>query len=319
MLAQPVEFTPDNRVLEAVGTGKARQSVNIYPSVEEEVMDVFFKAQEKVEKGQVLVQLDDREEQLAKNLAKVKLKDTRSILNRYEQAVKEGAVPESEVDSARAEMESAMVELDQAELAILHRKVIAPFSGYVGIPKVDPGDRVTTSTLITGLDDRKVLYVDFEVPEALAGLLQDNQQITATTPAYPNQTFEGTITALESRVDPQTRTIMARANIENTDDLLRPGMSFTTVWKKEGQSYPTVPEIALEWSNEGSFVWIVRDGRAEKVKTDVIARKAGMVLLEGDITEGEPIVVEGLERLNEGTEVTILRDNKEQKNSRDLN
>lgn len=269
----------------------------------------MFNAQDRVQKGDVLVQLDDREEKLAEKLAEVKLKDSRSLLNRYEQAVKEGAVPQSEVDSARADVESAQVALDQARLAIKYRKIIAPFSGYVGIPKVDPGDRVTTNTLITGLDDRKTIHVDFEVPEALAGVLKENQTITATTPAYPNRKFEGTITALENRVDPDRRTLMTRASIDNTDDLLRPGMSFTTIWKTEGEKYPTVPEIALQWSNDGSFVWIIRDGKAQKVRTKVVSRRSGMVLLEGDIKQGESVVIEGLERLNEGIEVSILGDN----------
>lgn len=306
VITKPVSMTDNNRVFEAVGTGRARQSVEIYPSVAEEVTEVYFKAGKKVEKGDILLQLDDREEKLAVRLAEVKLKDSRSLLNRYEQAVKEGAVPESEVDSARADVESAKVALDQARLALRHRKVIAPFSGIVGIPRVDPGDRIDTDTMITGLDDREIIYVDFEVPEALAGALKEGQTVTATTPAYPGMTFSGRITALESRIDPENRTVMARASLENKDDMLRPGMSFTTIWEAKGAEYPTVPEIALQWGKEGSFVWIIRDGRAEMVRTPVIARTAGKVLLKADITEGEPVVVEGLERVDQGSRVTIL-------------
>lgn len=306
VIAQPVSLTDNNRVFEAVGTGRARHSVEIYPSVAEEVTEVYFKAGDRVEKGEVLVQLDDREEKLAVRLAEVKLKDSRSLLNRYEQAVKEGAVPESEVDSARADVESARVALDQAKLSLKHRKVIAPFAGIVGISRVDPGDRIDTDTMITGLDDREIIYVDFEVPEALAGALQEDQTVTATTPAYPGMTFSGHISALESRIDPERRTIMARASIENSNDMLRPGMSFTTRWETKGSQYPTVPEIALQWGKEGSFVWIVRGGKAEKVPTSVVARTAGKVLLKADIAEGEPVVVEGLERVDEGSRITIL-------------
>ncbi|MGH7884883.1 MAG: efflux RND transporter periplasmic adaptor subunit [Thermodesulfobacteriota bacterium] len=306
VITQNVELTPNNLVFEAVGTGKARQSVNIYSSAAEEVTGVFFNAQDYVDKGKVLVQLDDREEKLALKLAEVKLKDSKSLLNRYEQAVKEGAVPESEVDSARADVDSAEVALEQARLALMERKVIAPFSGVVGISRVDPGDRVNSDTLITGLDDRKIIYVDFEVPEALAGVLNTQQTIIATTPAHPGHQFSGLITSLESRVDPDRRTIMTRASIENIDDLLRPGMSFTTKWKIKGSEYPTVPEISLQWNGDNSFVWIIRNGESQKVSTQVIARRSGMVLLKGDLSQGEPVVVEGLERLREGSKVTIL-------------
>lgn len=306
VITQPVSVTPDNKIFEAVGTGRARQSVGIYPSVAEEVTDVYFEAQEKVEKGQVLVQLDDREEKLAVRLAEVKLADAKSLLNRYEQAVKEGAVPQSEVDSARADVDSARVELEQAKLALEHRKVRAPFTGIVGISRIDPGDRIDTSTFITGLDDREVLFVDFEVPESLAGAIKTGQSITATTPAYPGETFRGDITALESRVDPEKRTVMVRASIENRSDLLRPGMSFKTRWEKTGSAYPTVPEIALQWGKDGSFVWIVRNNRAEKINTRVIARNAGRVLLDGNISEGDLVIVEGLERVSQGRKVIIL-------------
>lgn len=310
VITQPVEMTPNDHVFEAVGTGRARLSVQIYPAVSEEVTDVLFEAQQIVAKGDVLVQLDDRQEKLALRLAEVKLKDARRLLGRYEQALKQGGVPESEVDSARADFESAQVALDQARLALEERQIRAPFDGVVGIPNIDPGDRVDPEILITGLDDRRILYVDFEVPEALAGALKnaqaEAQSITVATPAYIGRTFSGTISAQESRVNPERRTLLARASIENQEDLLRPGMSFATRWEIPGKIYPTVPEISLQWGRQGSFVWIIREGKAERVFARVVARKGGLVLLNGDIAEGENVVVEGLQRLRPDAEVQIL-------------
>lgn len=314
VITKPINFTANDRIFEAVGTARARLSADIYPAVADEVLEVKFEAQQNVKKGDILVQLDDRQEKLAVELAEVELKDAKSLLTRYEQAVKQGAVPQSEVDSARATYEGAEVTLNQAKLDLEERQIIAPFDGYVGIPNIDPGDRVDTDTLITGLDARDILYLDFEVPEALAGALKnaqsEQQQITATTPSYPGTTFKGRITAQESRIDPGRRTLMARASIENTDDLLRPGMSFTVRWDIPGKDYATVPEISLQWGREGSFIWIIRDGQAKKVMTRVIARKAGQVLLEGELKENEEVVIEGLQRLRPDVNVDIL--NKEQ-------
>ena len=310
VMTQTVAMTPNDRVFEAVGTGRARLSVQVYPAVSEEVTDVLFEPQQVVSKGDVLVQLDDREEKLAVRLAEVKLKDARRLLGRYEQALKQGGVPESEVDSARADFEAAQVALDQARLALEERQIKAPFDGVVGIPNIDPGDRVAPDTLITGLDDRRMLYVDFEVPETLAGALKDAQaeapRITAATPAYNGRIFSGMISAQESRVNPERRTLLARASIENEQDLLRPGMSFATRWEIPGQAYPTVPEISLQWGRQGSFVWLIREQKAERVFARVVARKAGLVLLDGDIAEGENVVVEGLQRLRPGAEVRML-------------
>jgi RND family efflux transporter MFP subunit len=310
VITQDVILTSNDRVFEAIGTGRARLSVQIYPAVPGEVTEVRFKAQDRVDKGDLLVQLDDREERLAVRLAEVELKGAKNLLARYEQAVKAGGVPQSEVDTARDDVEAAQVALDQARLALEDRGIEAPFAGVVGIPNVDPGDRVNTDTLITGLDDRRILHVDFEIPEALAGALQrpggENHTVMATTPAYPGRRFTGTVSAQESRVDPQRRTLRVRASIENEEDLLRPGMSFTTRWAISGDDYPTVPEISLQWGREGSFVWIIRAGRAEKVPARVVARNSGVVLVEADIEPGEDVVIEGLQRLRPGDPVEIL-------------
>ncbi len=303
VITTPIITTSNDRVFEALGTGRAQQSVRIYPAVSEEITAIYFKAGDRVQKGDLLVQLDDREEQLAVKRAEVELKESKSLLTRYEMAVKDGAVPESEVDSARAAVDVAEVRLDQAQLALQERKIIAPISGVVGIPRVDPGDRVNTDTLITGLDNRSILHVDFDVPEELAGVLRNQQTVTAQTPAFPERIFTGQIEALESRIDPDTRTIMVRAKIDNQDDVLRPGMSFATRLEIKGAEYPTIPEISLQWGREGSFVWIIRDNIAHKIPVRVVARTAGNVLVEGDIHENELIVVEGLQRLQPEREV----------------
>ena len=193
--------------------------------------------------------------------------------------------------------------------------ITAPFSGVVGISQVDVGDQISPQTMITSLDARDVLFVDFEVPEALAGKLlqaqQNKQTISATTPAYPAETFTGVITQQDSRLDTARRTLMARASIDNSDDRLRPGMSFETLWKIPGKDFVTVTEIAVQWGREGSFIWVIRDDQAngsvaDKVPVKVVSRKAGRVLLDGDVKAGEAVVVEGLQRLRPGRRVEIL-------------
>lgn len=310
VIVKPVEFTENNRTFETIGTGQAKLSAEIYPAVEDEVVAVNFNLQQKVKKGDVLVKLDDREEKLAVRLREVELKDARALLNRYEEAVKEGAVPQSQVDTTKAEYEAARVALDQAKLDLAYHEITAPFDGYVGIPTIDIGDRIGPQTMITGLDQRDMLYIHFEVPETLVGQLhqamQDKQEITLRTPSFPQREFTGTISAIEGRVNEDSRTITTRVVIDNKDDLLRPGMSFSTKWVIKGDKFATVPEIALQWAKEGSFIWLIRNGKAEKVMTSVKARKSGNVLLEGDINDGDQVVVEGLQRLKPDSDVQIL-------------
>jgi RND family efflux transporter MFP subunit len=306
VLTEPLAITGNHRVFEAIGTGRARLSIQIYPAVSEAVEAVLFEAQGPVKKGEVLVRLDDRQERLTLRRAEIELDAAQRLLNRYEQASRQGGVPKSEVDQARADFEAKRVARDQARLDLELHSIVAPFDGIVGLPRVDPGDRVTPDTVITVLDAREIIYVDFEVPEALVSDLTDARVVTATTPAWPGQTFEAQIEARESRIDPQRRTLMVRANIVNDKDLLRPGMSFATRWEIKGKDYPTVPEIALQWGREGAFVWVIRSGKAERVPVQVVARTAGKVLLEGELTQGDPIVVEGVQRLSPGSPVKML-------------
>ncbi|WP_370262997.1 efflux RND transporter periplasmic adaptor subunit, partial [Limnobacter sp.] len=149
VLVQQVAQSQTANQFETTATAWAQRSAEIYPNVEEEVVSVHFKAQQKVKRGQVLVQQDDREQQLALKLAMVQLASTKSLLERYQQAVQKGAVPQSQVETAQADHEAAKVAVEQAKLNIEYRKIRAPFDGVVGIPDVDPGQRVGPSVLIT--------------------------------------------------------------------------------------------------------------------------------------------------------------------------
>ena len=172
-----------------------------------------------------------------------------------------------------------------------------------------PGDRVTPNSRITGLDDRKILYVDFEVPEGLAGKLNQEKNshlITASTPAFPSTSFKATLNSLESRIDPYRRTLKARVEVDNSSDLLRPGMSFRIRWEIPGKDFPTLPEIALQWSREGSFLWTVQNNKAVKIPATVVSRKESMILVDGNLVPGALVVIEGLQRLREGLDVSVL-------------
>lgn len=307
VLTEQLSISGNNRVFEAIGTGRARLSVQIYPAVSEAVEEVLFQAQGPVKKGDVLVRLDARQERLALQRAEIELAAAKRLLDRYEQAVSQGGVPKSQVDLTKADYDAKRVVANQARLELELHNIVAPFAGVVGLPQVDPGDRVTPETLITVLDNREILYVDFEVPEALVSQLTTAGTITATTPAWPGQTFEGQIDAKESRVDPERRTMMVRANIINKDDHLRPGMSFITRWDIKGEDYPTVPEIALQWGRDGAFVWVIREGKAASVPVEVVARTAGRVLIKGELNNGDQVVLEGVQRLSPGSEVRILK------------
>lgn len=312
VLVETVKLESTGSSFGAIATGWADKSAEVFAVVDEKVTQVLFKPQQKVRKGDLLVQQDDREEQLALRLAEVQLRNTKSLLDRYKQAVGKGAVPQTQVDSAQADYEAAQVAVDQAKLAISNHQIRAPFAGVVGITDIDPGQRIGPGVLITGVDSREVIYVDFEVPEALVAQLSASDmtqiEVVATTPSVPGQQFKARVVALDSRLNVEKRSLRVRANISNPDDVLRPGMSFAIQMAVKGQMLASVPEIALQWDREGSYVWMVRDGKADRENVRVADRRQGRVFLEGNIKEGEIVVVEGGLRLSEGVTVEQVED-----------
>ncbi|MBO6577767.1 MAG: biotin/lipoyl-binding protein, partial [Thalassospira sp.] len=134
VIAEYASLMDEKTVVEAVGTGKSALGVSIYPAVSGEVADVLVRAGDKVTKGQVLVILDSDRERLARDLSAVQARDAEQLLARYEKARPLGAVAESEVDSARTALAEARIALDQAEVNLADRTILAPFDGIVGIP-----------------------------------------------------------------------------------------------------------------------------------------------------------------------------------------
>jgi RND family efflux transporter MFP subunit len=305
VITKQVEKTKNDKFYRVISNGKAIKSVFIYSPVDEEVSEIYFTAGKEVSKGDLLVQLDDEEEKLAVKLAKVELRDAKSLLERYENAVKDGAVPQSDVDSARASFEAAQVRLEQANFQLSERKIIAPFDGVVGLQMVDVGDRINSSTVITSLDDESIILIDSEIPEAYLSEIKSGDKFTATTPAYRDKKFEATILEIGNRVDQESRTVRVRSQIKNEKDLLKSGMSFESNFVFEGKEYFAIPEISLQWGRDGSYVWVVRDSKSERVDVKVIARKSGRVLIDGDIKDGELVVMEGVQRLRNGRVVSI--------------
>ena len=292
--------------LDMIGSGSARHSVVIFPAVAGEVAEVAFRTGQAVRAGQMLLRLVDRQQRLAADLAAAQVDAANALADRYEATRGSGAVPESVLDEARAVLRGAKIELAQAQVAVADRVVYAPFSGIVGLSDIERGDRVTTDSVLTTLDDRRVLLIDFELPEPYLARVALGHTISAVNPAYPARSFAGKVSEIDSRIDPLSRNVHVRAVVSNTADLLRPGMSFTVRLTMQGKTFVSVPELALQWGREGSFVWAVREGKSVQVAVRPVRRAAGRVLLDGALTNGETVVVEGVLRLREGRSVRVV-------------
>lgn len=304
VIVEPIQFERVTTRLEAVGTSRALRSADLYPVTSGEVVSVTFEPGQYVESGETLVEMDSREERLAVELARVRLADAESLLDRYQRSQDSGAVTQTVLDQARTAVETARIELEQARVLLDYRTIEAPFSGYVGVTEVDPGDRIGPSNLVTTLDDRSAILVSFDVPENFVNDLGVTDEVEIQSWSTRGSAATGEVVDISSRIDPQTRTFVVRARVDNDDDRFRPGMSFRVVADIEGELYPVVAETGVQWGADGAFIWSVRDDRAEQIPVQVIQRRQGRVLVDGEIDSGAIVVVEGIQRMRDGVQVS---------------
>lgn len=303
VIVEPLAFNTERTRVEAVGTSRAVQSIALHPAAAGEVVAVNFEPGQRVQEGAVLVELDQRDEKLAVDLASLQLDEAKRLYDRYMRMGDTSAVLPTTIDAARAAVESAQIELDRARIALDYRTIEAPFDGFVGITDVDPGDRINPDTLITTLDDRSALLVSFEVPETLIGKLTVEDDVSIATWNSREPKAYGQVVDIGSRIDPLTRTFVARARVDNEDDELRPGMSFRVTMNLKGIPYPVVPETGVQWGADGAYIWSVVDRRARRMPVSIVQRQEGVILVEGELDEGDLIVVEGIQRVRDGMEV----------------
>lgn len=306
VITAEVRRVQDDLTFSAIGTGFALRSVTLRAPSSGEVTALAIRPGAKFTAGDMLMQLDDTDERLAVSLAEARLERATSERDRYQALQDTGAAATARFEQAQTDFRVAKIELDQARADLADRTLRAPFDGVTGLASVETGDRIAADEEVSSFDDRSRILVEADLPEALLGRIDIGQPVAATTPAAEGQTFDGEITAIDSRVDVSTRTARIRAAIDNAADMLRPGASFSLTIDLPGRTYPAVPELALQFSRGELNVWRVSGGTAEPVTVRLVRRRAGLVIVDGPLAEGDAIVVEGVQRLHDGIAVDVL-------------
>ncbi|TCQ10062.1 RND family efflux transporter MFP subunit [Rhizobium sp. PP-F2F-G36] len=292
-----------NDRLNAIGNGEAILSVTVTPLSTGNLTEVLVKSGERIEQGQVIARLDSDEQVLAVAQAKVLLDAARDKVERNRRLG--NAVSIATLREAEFAEQAAELALKTAELDLTRRDIVAPSKGIVGIITVNPGDYVTTSTPIAVVDDRSQILVDFWVPERFANNIKVGQEVSAVAVAQVTRQLTGAIHAIDNRIDQASRTLRVRARLDNPDDSLRAGMSFSVNVRFPGDSYPTVNPLAVQWSADGSYVWRVVDSKAERVPVTIIQRNSDKVLVDAKLEKGDMVATEGVQRLRDGGEVKV--------------
>lgn len=293
--------------IKSVGTARAQKSVTLFPESAGVVTYAKLAPDVPVAAGEVLLKLDDRDQALALRQATVELEEAKRTLQRYISLnATEANIPQSTIDTAQSNVDLAEIRLSQAAVELSRREVTAPFSGRIGITDVEIGDRVDTSTVVTTLDDRSVLLVDFTVPESFIGKIVTDLQVNARQWESPDDSATGIIVAVDSRVDSSTRAFRARAAIDNRSDNLRPGMAFEIDASISKGKYLSVPELAVQWGADGPYVWSASGDRAQRSPVEMVRRVDGRMLIRGDVLEGQRVILEGIQSVRPGMKINDL-------------
>ena len=309
VVAEPVRVLPEQLEVEAIGTARATTSAEIYPETSGRVTSVLFSAGDYVREGEPLLRLDARAESLAVDAARVQVSEADQLLTRYRRIEDTGALSESQIEAGETALASARVALQQAEVDLGDRVVRAPFSGHVGLTEIDRGDRVNDSTPITRIDKRETLYVDFPAPEAVFNALRPGQVVQVTPFSDPSRTVDARVVTTDARISQDTRNFIVRTAISNSDDTLRPGMSFRVIFTRNGEARAAVPEEAIVWGGEGSHLFLVREGTARRVPVTITSRREGLAFVDGDVRTGDRVIVEGVQKVRDGQDVRVVRTN----------
>lgn len=306
VVTDPVVPAVTRNRLRAIGTGEAIRSVAVRPDANGIITEIGFRSGDAIEAGATLAVLQNDAEKVAVERARIVLSAAEDQLARYRSLSANTSITSVQLDEVRRTRDSAALDLRAAEIALAKRNIVAPIAGRVGILDLDVGALVDGTTLIATVDDRSRIKIVFNTPEGFASELSTDQPISAQPTTRSGETYEGRISALDSRLDEASRTLRTEAIIENVGDRLRPGMSFAVDVAFEGNRFLSVDPLAVQWERAGPFVWTVADETSRKAPIRIVERNVDRVLVASDVLkEGDAVIVEGIQQLRDGGKVRV--------------
>jgi membrane fusion protein, multidrug efflux system len=299
-----VQLQPWSDTVLALGTVKARESVTVTAKVSETVKGVHFDSGDEVADGATLVDLSGNQQSAMLAQAEATANEAARLYQRQADLAAQGVIAHASLDAQRAVRDSARARVAEMRAALGDRVIRAPFAGVLGLRQVSPGTLVTPGTPIATLDDIDRVYVDFPVPEAVFANLAVGQRLTASGAAYAGRTFDGTVSIVDSRIDPGTRSVNVRGEFANEDHALRPGMLLQVTLIRPQRQALLVPEIAIVQIGNSAFVYRVgADETVQRADVDIGGRRNGMAEITSGLEVGERIVVDGTGKLRPGQKI----------------
>ena len=300
------EFADQIRVL---GVARSKRSVNITSNTTELITRVMFTDGQRVAAGTPLVELQAREEDADLIQARAQLAQAQREYDRFKILAERGVAPRVTAETAETALQTARAAVAASEARRGDRVLRAPFAGVLGLTSVTAGTLISPGSVITTLDDTSGIRVDFPLPERYLGVLQVGTPLTATADAYADETVSGRIALLDTRVNEQTRAVIARAEFANPGNRIRPGMMMRVAVQQGRRQSLSVPEAAVQYEGQGAFVYRIARGEngmtAQRVEVQAGAVEGGFVEILSGLDNNDRVVASGLNRIQPGAPVTV--------------
>jgi RND family efflux transporter MFP subunit len=298
-----VKVEPYSDLFSALGNVQADARVKVLSETSGRVTAVHMVPNVKVEAGALLISLNDELEKIAVRTATIQLQQAQDTLTRYEKLASTGTLTNTSLTEAQVAVDIAQAALDRANYDLEQRSIVAPIEGTPGLTDVQVGTYLNAGTELVTLTNTENLTVRFTLPDRASELLRPGYPVRVTAPSSPGAVLEGEITAYDNEIDPETRLIGVKARFANVGRVLQPGSIVNVLVSNANEPLPSVPVSALTWSREGATVWVASEGKVSKVPVVVRSRENDVVWLDADLKDGDQVVIEGVQKLREGSQV----------------
>jgi membrane fusion protein, multidrug efflux system len=298
-----------------IGTIEAVHGVVVSADLPGTVAKINFDSGKAVQAGDILVELDTRQERA--QLAALEAQRDLAKINygRNEQLVKEGVISKSEYDTTSAQQKQTEANVGEIRATIERKIIRAPFSGVLGIRKINLGQYLSAGSAIVQLQSLNPIYVDFGLPQQALTQVHVGRSLRVTSEDLPGKAFTGRVTALDSVVDQTTRNVQVQATLPNPDGKLHPGMFVqVAVVQGEDRSVISLPASAISYAPYGDSVFVITDLQDKQGKT-YRGVKQQFVKLEGSrgdqvavvsgLNPGDEVVTSGVFKLRNGAAVQV--------------
>ena len=307
VVAVPARRMPVVESLSLVGTVAANESVEIKAETEGIVQEILFDEGQRVEKGSLLVVLDESKFNASLGEAEANFKLSQANFDRARQLNADSLVSQQEFDQASAVFEVNRAGLELKRRLLRDARIKAPFNGITGARNVSPGQVITRATTLTTLVDLDVVKVEVSVPERYLRQVKLGQPLEFGVAAYPDRKFRGEVYFISPKLDERTRTALIKARIPNANGDLRAGMfASLDLALQLRDSAIVIPEPALMSDGNRFSIFVVETNQTARLQPVTVGERiAGKAEILSGLDAGQVVVVEGNQKLRPGAPVRL--------------